>query len=118
MICPECGKRASSFRRYTFSKQGVSISQNTRGYLTCQHCGILLRVVRFGKQMWIYFFASVGILAVFTIFFKKLIALIGVGLFSVLWVCLAAAIMFIYTVGLWKYGILEKTEINSASSAP
>ena len=115
MICPSCSKQPSSFRRYSFSKQGVSIVQNAKGFLTCQHCGTLLRVVRFGKQMWYYFASSLVALAVFVIFHKSILALVGTGAFTLGWIGIAACVMFTYSVALWKYGIVEKVEPETPS---
>ena len=116
MMCPICHQRASSFSRYLFSKQGVSIIQNAKGFLTCQHCGTLLHVVRFGKQMWFYFVSSVVILAFFAVFYKHLIVVTGKGLFTIVWICLASLIMVVYAAGLWHYGIVEKAEEETTIS--
>ncbi len=101
MICPICHQPASTFLRYSFSRQGVSIAQSMQGYLKCQHCSQLLRI-RYGKMLWIMLVPAFLVLMAFAMSTRSLFLLIGSGLTSLVWMLLVIAVLSVVVFGLWK----------------
>ena len=108
MKCPSCNQTASSFLRYVFSLQGVTISKSMQGFFKCQNCGTLLRVTSFGKHFWVLFAATVVVLAFFLLLHKRLFLIIGTGATAAIWVILVLLITSVFTFGIWKYAHIEK----------
>jgi len=109
MQCPSCDQPANTFFRFVFTREGVTISEGLKGYLRCQHCGTLLRIARFRKQVW-YFVAALAI--AFFIFFgivlKPLIAEVGVRATMWWWIGFVLVWVSFFVFGLWKYRVVEK----------
>jgi hypothetical protein len=112
MNCPSCNQIATSFLRNAFSLQGVSILQSTKGYFKCQHCGTLLRITSFGKQFWYFFIGTTIVLAIFTLLYKRLILIVGMGATAAIWVIIVLVLMSIFTFGIWKYAQIEKVDTD------
>ena len=85
MKCPSCNITASSFLRTTFSLQGVSFSKAIQGYLKCQHCGTLLRLINPNQVIVLAIITGVASVAAYVLLFPSISSLVGfelgVGLF-------------------------------------
>ena len=117
MICPSCNQPANTFFRFVFTREGVTISEGLKGYLRCQHCGTLLRIARFRKQVW-YFVAALAI-AFFTFFgivLKPLIAEVGVRTTMWCWIVFVLVWVSFFIFCLWKYRLIEKVDEESKSA--
>jgi len=110
MKCPSCNQLASTWHRNSFSLQGVTLAQSFKGQLRCQHCGVLLRNLKYGKQIWISFIAMIAFLSLIVVFSDRLYKSFGMGAVAIYWVVLVimACITFVY--GLWKYAVLQKVD--------
>jgi len=114
MICPSCNQPADTFFQFVFTREGVSLAQGTRGYLRCQHCGTLLHIARFRKQVW-YFLAALAIafFVFLLVFVKPLIAEIGFRGTMWCWIGFALVWVSFFIFGLWKYRLVEKVDEES-----
>jgi len=107
MTCPSCNQSASSLLRHAFSLQGVSFIKSVQGHFTCQHCGTHLRVVRFGKQFWLFVIATVVALVLFLFLFSSLFLSVGPSTTVVIWLIVMLLAVFLFNFGMWKYGVVE-----------
>ena len=117
MICASCNQLGNTFFRFAFTREGVTISEGLKGYLRCQHCGTLLRIARFRKQVW-YFVAALAI--AFFIFHEIVLkplfqAKVGVRTTMVCWIGSVLVWVSFYIFGLWKYRVVEKVEEENKS---
>jgi hypothetical protein len=108
MKCPSCNQAATSFLRSSFSLQGVSFVQSLQGKLKCQHCGVLLRTVKYDKQIWYFLIACVMMLALIILFSKRLMIALGIGAVAIYWIVFTIMVVLVFVYGTWKYGVLEK----------
>ena len=117
MNCPSCNQSASSFFRYAFSRQGVSLVKSIRGYLKCQSCGTLLHVASFGKVFWILLIPIVVLLALFVLLFPRFLRITGAAPVVATWIVLVLLIFFIFSFGLWKYAQVQRVDTGAQSNA-
>ena len=110
MTCPSCNKEATNFFRHAFTLQGVSVLKSMQGYLTCQHCGTLLRVTIFKKQLWIFFITAVTAMLIFAFNYRTYIPKFGFDNMATIWITIIIALFFIFTIGIRKYSNVEKVE--------
>lgn len=107
MICPSCNQSASTWVRNSFSLQGVTLGQSFKGELKCQHCGALLRNVKYSKHFWFALSAMALFLFLVAVFSDRLylsFGFIGAALYCVALVILST-LVFMYTI--WKFAVLE-----------
>ena len=107
MICPSCGKLASTWMRTALTLQGVKIVQSFKGQLRCQQCGILLRNKKYSKQMWYVLVVTVIVMALNILFSSHLRQVIGMGAVVIYWIILFIVILFLFVYAMWKYSVLE-----------
>ncbi|MGD0037946.1 MAG: hypothetical protein ABSC53_11720 [Bacteroidota bacterium] len=84
--------------------------QSIKGQLKCQYCGVLLRPVKYGRQLWFVFFAFVVFMALIMLFsdrFYRAFGLVAVGIY---WVILVVMVCFVFVYAMWKYTVLEKVD--------
>lgn len=108
MKCPSCNQLASSWLRNASSLQGVTLAQAFKGQLRCQHCGVLLRPVKYGRQLWFALVAFVVSLALIILFSDRLYRSFGIGAVGIYWVVLVVMVCFVFVYAMWKYTVLEK----------
>lgn len=116
MTCPNCDQSASTFLRFSFSLQNVSMIQSAKGYFRCQHCGTLLRVGSYGKQFWILFGGAVVVLAAFILLYRRFFLLFGIGTTAAVWMILMLLIVGTITYGTWKFAQAGKVEEKSPAT--
>lgn len=107
MICPSCGKMASTWMRNSFSLQGVSFVQSLKGQLRCQQCGTLLRNKKYSKQMWYLLVAMVVVMALIILFSNHLRQVFGMGAVAIYWIVLVIMVFSLFVYGMWKFSVLE-----------
>ena len=117
MICPSCNQMASSWYRNSFSLQGVTLVQSFKGQLRCQHCGVLLRNIKFGKQIWYCMAATVVFVVLLVLFSYRLYRSIGIGAVAIYWITLVIILSITFIYGMWKYAVLQKVD-ESESKTP
>ncbi len=117
MNCPVCGHEASTFKRYAFTKQGVSFLQNAQGFLTCQECGALLRVTHFTKAFWWMFGAALALLIAFAVFFRRLLDAYGASTVTFTWLLLIALYAVLFGYGLWRFAVVQKAGAGTTPPA-
>lgn len=83
------------------------------GYLKCQNCGTLLRVTSFGKQFWVFFIATVVILALFVALYRRLFSIVGTGATAAIWIILVLMIVTIFMFALWKFAQVQKVDADN-----
>lgn len=110
MICPSCNKQATSFFRHSFTTQGVSMFKSMKGYLTCHHCGVLLKVTMFKIQLWVFLLTAVTILMLFVFNYRSYVPVFGFDNMAAIWISIVVGLFCIFTFGMWKYSHVEKTE--------
>jgi ribosomal protein S27E len=110
MTCPSCNKEATTFYRHAFTLQGVSVFRSMQGYLTCQHCGTLLRVVMFKKQLWLFLASAFIIVLLFAFNFRSYIPKYGIDNMATIWVAIVVFLFLLFTIGMRKYSHVEKAE--------
>ena len=119
MICPSCSQPASTFFRFFSTREGVSSAERRKGRLRCQHCATLLRIARFHSQMWYLLVAIAAVFFTFLfVFLNGLIANIGTKATMVTWLALVLVWIWVFTLGLWKYRVLEKVEEAEEKTKP
>lgn len=116
MNCPSCNRTAASFIRYAVSLKGVSITKSMQGYLKCQQCGTLLRVTSFGKQVWVVFIATVVILAMFVVLYRRLFSIVGAGATAAIGIILVLMIVTVFTFALWKFAQVQKADADNRAT--
>jgi hypothetical protein len=107
MICPSCGKMASTWLRNSFSLQGVTLAQSFKGQLRCQQCGILLRNKKYSKQMWYVLVVMVIVMALNILFSSHLRQVFGMGAVAIYWIVLVIMTLLLFVYGAWKFSVLE-----------
>jgi hypothetical protein len=107
MICPSCNQLASTWLRNATSLQGATLKQSFKGQLRCQHCGVLLRVVKYSKLIWLALLVFVVTLSLVILFSDSLYRLFGLWAVGIYWVVLIGMAVFTFVYGLWKYSVLE-----------
>ncbi len=110
MTCPSCNKEATGFYRYAFTLQGVSPFKSMQGYLTCQHCGVLLKVKMFKKQLWVFLFAAFIVVLSFAYKFSDYVPKFGFNIMAEVWIAIVTGLFVLFTVGMRKYSHVEKAE--------
>jgi hypothetical protein len=110
MICPSCNQLASSWLRNSLSLQGVTLVQSFNGQLRCQHCGVLLRNVKYGKQLWFSLAAMVVSMGLIILLSDRFIRSFGIGTVAIYWVVLIIMVIIVCIYGMWKYGVLQKVD--------
>ena len=110
MICPSCKQQATTFIRYAFSLQGVSIFEGMKGYFKCQHCGTLLCIAGYGKHFWTFLVGTIISVAAFATLYPRLMKVVGMGVTAAIWVVIIVGAMLIFSVGIWKYARIEKVD--------
>jgi len=108
MVCPSCNQPANTFFRFAFTREGVSLAEGLKGYLRCQHCGTLLRIARFRKQVWYFAVALALAFLFFGFVLKPLIAVVGVRTTMWCWIGFVLVWVSFFVFGLWKYRVVEK----------
>ena len=116
MQCPVCKQRASSLPRYALSLQGVSLRQSLLGLLKCEHCGALLRTVRYSNNLWFAAMAGLALLTIVVALFSvERLRSLGNLVVLLYWVLLVIIVIGIYVYGIWKAAILEQvTDVQEA----
>jgi hypothetical protein len=110
MKCPSCNQLASTWQRNAFSMQGVTLMQSFKGLLRCQHCGVLLRPVKYSRQLWLALMVFVVTLSLVILFSDRLYRLFGLGAVGIYWVLLIGMACFTFVYGLWKYAVLQRVD--------
>jgi hypothetical protein len=110
MKCPSCNQPASSLFRNIISLQGVTFIESIQGYIKCQKCGTLLRVVKYGRGFWFVMITTAVALALFVISYKYLLPIIGIGAMTAIWMTIVIISALMFTIGSWKSAQLEKVE--------
>lgn len=108
MICPACHQPASSMLRTSFSLQDVSIVRSFEGYLRCQHCGVLLRNIRFQsvfRNSLILFLAAFLLIIAFSDSVYRSSGINGLALY---WIIIVGVTSFLFVYFSWRYSVLEK----------
>ena len=108
MNCPSCNHQASSFSRFVLTLQGVSIRQSVQGYLRCENCGALVRVIRFRRALWGFLVPTVALLIMFAFTFPIIVRSAGGPPSVAIWFLLLFLILFVFSYGLWRFGELEE----------
>jgi hypothetical protein len=116
MNCPSCNHTAASFIRYAVSLKGVSVTKSMQGYLKCQNCGTLLRVTSFGKQFWVFFIATLVILAVFVVLYPRLFSIVGTGATAAIGIILVLMIVTVFTFALWRFARVQKVDSDNRAT--
>ncbi len=106
MHCPSCKSEATTLLRSALSLQGVSFLKSVQGYFKCQHCGLLLRVTRYGKHFWLFFVPTSIVLTLFALLCQFLIPDFG-NQTGVTWVMFILLISVTFALGTWKYAEAE-----------
>jgi hypothetical protein len=75
----------------------------------------MLRITSFGKQFWFFFIGADIVLTVFTLLYRRLIVVAGLGATAAIWIMIVLVLMSIFTFGLWKYAQIEKVDIDPMS---
>jgi hypothetical protein len=78
MICPSCGKAASTYLRFLFSLQGVSIRESFKGNFKCQSCGVLLRYRPDNRSILWMTGIAVGSIAIYSLLSRQILDLVGI----------------------------------------
>ncbi len=107
MTCPTCGSSASSFQRFSTTLQGVSVAKSMQGYLTCEKCGRLLRVDRFGRTLWMLLIPAVALIIVLTYAFPGLISFTSPPLAMAIWFVVLILVLLFFTFIIWRFARLE-----------
>jgi hypothetical protein len=115
MICPSCNKTALTFIRFIFSFSFAAFTDLGRGNVKCKNCGTSLRVTGQRKSIWMLFYSTVAILAVFAFSYKRLFVLIGMNATALYWVILIFLIFYVVHYRMWKYMILSKVDADAIS---
>lgn len=118
MTCPSCNKEATTFWRQSFTRQGVTYYKSMLGYFKCKECGALLKVTMFKKQLWIFFTSASIVLLVFVLNYKAYILKYGFDIIAALWIGIVAALVSVFTFGIWKYSCAEKVQWSFNSFYP
>ena len=118
MTCPSCKQQASSFSRFVMTLQGVSVRQSVQGYLRCQNCGTLVRVIRFRSALWGFLAPTVALLIAFVFTYPKIVRSAGGPPSVAIWFFLLFLILFVFSYGLWRFGELESKEDASLQDDP
>jgi cytochrome bd-type quinol oxidase subunit 2 len=106
MECPSCKSEATTLLRSAVSLQGVSFLKSVKGYFTCQHCGVLLRVTGYAKGFWLSSIPTVTILALFASLYPSVAPQTEKHL-MIMWVVVILLISMVLAVGSWKYARIE-----------
>jgi hypothetical protein len=101
---------ASSWLRNSFSLQGVTLAQSFKGQLRCQHCGVLLRNVRYGNQLWFSLAAMVVSMGLIVLFSDRFYRSFGIRAVAIYWVVLIIMVCFVFIYAMWKYAVLQKVD--------
>ncbi len=107
MKCPLCNQLASTWIRNSFTLQGVTFVQVLKGQLKCQHCGVLLRSARFGKQVWFGLATFAVMMTLMVLFSDALRSAYGMGAVALYWIVLVVMASLLFAYGTWKYAVLE-----------
>ena len=110
MICPSCNQLASSWLRNSLSLQGVTLVQSFKGQLRCQHCGVLLRNVKYGKQLWFSLAAMAVSTGLIVLFSDRFYRSFGIRTVAIYWVVLIIMVIIVCIYGMWKYAVLQKVD--------
>jgi hypothetical protein len=86
-----------------------------REYLTCRNCGTVLRIIGQRKSIWVFFYGTVAILAVFAFSYKRLFGLMGFGATALYWAILIFLIVYVFNYGMWKNAILTRADTGTSS---
>ncbi|MFZ4622325.1 MAG: hypothetical protein ACOYNS_17315 [Bacteroidota bacterium] len=114
MKCPSCHQPASSFVRNSFSLQNVSLLQSLEGYLRCQHCGTLLRNIRFTimiRNSAVLFLIALILIVVYS---DRIFRAFGIYALAVYWLILVFAASYFFVYFTWKYSVLVNAEKDSS----
>ncbi len=114
MICPSCRQPASSMLRTSFSLQNVSIIQSFEGYLRCQHCGILLKNVRFNSVLRNSTILFITALLLVMAFSDRIFRSFGSAGLAVYWVIIVVSASSTFVYFSWKYSVLVNAEKGSS----
>ncbi len=113
MKCPSCNQLASSPLKNIFSLQGVSFTDSIKGFLKCQQCGTLLRIVRYGNGFWFFTLTTTTLLALFVALYHYVLPMVGIGVMTAIWVIIVLLSAYIFTIGSWKSAQLEKVDTDT-----
>lgn len=116
MTCPTCGQSASNFHRFVFTIQGVTIRQSIRGFLRCQGCSAVLRLVGYSRYIWLQIVLAATFVALYTCFARQLISFMG---FSVARAALVPVLLIVGYAGtylFWRGARVEKVEEGDSSA--
>jgi len=113
MTCPACGQPASTFHRFGFSVQGVSFRQSVKGYLRCQHCNALLRLVHYSRFVWLLIVLAVAFVALYTAFSRELLALVGIKMAQIALILSLFVVGYVGTYIFWRKAHVEMGDEKS-----
>lgn len=92
-----------------FTLQGVSVRQSVKGFLKCQQCGTLLRIVNFGKYFWYFYVPVLVVFSTLALARKYIFTILRIDP-ALVWIALVAVIFVTFTFGIWRHAQVEQVE--------